>query len=78
MEELAGVAMDMVLVSLGLIAGPVAQPTQVRTRSVPTATTVSSEVIAGVRCQPVLGNYGTFPILTGIGWPNSIANPSHF
>ena len=45
-EELVGVALASGLVSLGLIAVPVEQPTQVRTRSAPTATTVSSEVIA--------------------------------
>ena len=46
MEEQTGVAMGLGLVSLGLIAVPVAQPTQVRTRSTPIATIVCSEVIA--------------------------------
>ena len=44
-EELTGVALVLVLVSLGLIAGPVEQPTQVRTRSAPTATAVSSDAL---------------------------------
>ena len=44
-EELTGVALALVLVSLGLIAGPVEQPTQVRTRSAPTATAVSSDAL---------------------------------
>ena len=42
-EELTGVALALGLVSLGLIAGLVNQPTQVRTRSAPSATTVSSD-----------------------------------
>ena len=42
-EELVGVALASGLVSLGLIAVPVEQPTQVRTRSVPTVTATSSD-----------------------------------
>ena len=45
-EELIGVAMVQVLWSLGSVAGTVNLPFQVRTRSVPTATTVSSEAVA--------------------------------
>ena len=44
-EELTGVALVLVLVSLGSIAGPVEQPIQVRTRSAPTATPVSSDAL---------------------------------
>ena len=65
-EELTGVALGLVLVSLGLIAGPVEQPTQVRTRSAPTATTVSSEVIA-MRGQVPTG-FGYLWDISNINW----------
>ena len=45
-EELTGVALVLVLVSLGSIAGLADQPFQVRTRSAPTATTISSDTLA--------------------------------
>ena len=45
-EELIGVAMVQVLVSLGSVAGLANQPFQVRTRSAPTATTISSDTLA--------------------------------
>ena len=45
-EELIVVVMVQVLWSLGSVAGTVNLPFQVRTRSVPTATTVSSEAVA--------------------------------
>ena len=46
MEELIGVAMVQVLVSLGSVAGLANQPFQVKTRSAPTATTISSDTLA--------------------------------
>ena len=65
-EELTGVALGLALVSLGLIAGHVEQPTQVRTRSAPTATTVSSEVIA-MRGQVPTG-FGYLWDISNINW----------
>ena len=52
MEELAMVTLGMGLVSLGLIAGLVAQPTQIRTRCAPIATIVFSEIIAMRESRP--------------------------
>ena len=65
-EELTWVALVLGLVSLGLIAGPVEQPTQVRTRSAPTATTASSEVIA-MRGQVPTG-FGYLWDISNINW----------
>ena len=50
-EELATVTMEMLLVSLGFIAGHVRQPTHSRTSCAPTVTVVFSEVIAMRECQ---------------------------
>ena len=71
MEEQTRVTLGMGLVSLGLIAGLVAQPTQIRTRCAPIATLVCSEVIAmresGANRIWVI--YGTFPVLLASGGP---------
>ena len=61
----------MGLVSLGFIAGLVAQPTQIRTRGAPTVTFVFSEVIAmresGANRIWVI--YWVFPVLLAFGGP---------